>query len=177
MGTVNQYKLITWLDPLGTKTSSINHASTFSAAVPLQPSAPTAKNEGGRECANVCASLCGRVDTGGVQGGWLLIFHRQKVMSTIVTWYRLLILDHKRTQCLSLVITSTPCSVRSFSYFTEIYLRAKLLSHTRIVCFLSFLPCLLLLLLFLHLLLILFLLSHTVPRSNWATLHYCFLIS
>lgn len=63
MGTVNQYKLITWLDPLGSKTSSINHASTFQAAVPLQLWATPSKNEEGREKifarACVCVCLCG----------------------------------------------------------------------------------------------------------------------
>lgn len=65
MGTVNQYTLIAWLDPLGTKTSSINHASIFQAAVPLQPSAPPARNGDGRgkdvqTCVYVLIYVCGR---------------------------------------------------------------------------------------------------------------------
>lgn len=94
--------------------------------------------KGGSVQTCVLVYVGGRVDTGGYRegGSSSSTDKNTKVMSTIVTWYCLLILDHKRTQCLSLVITSTPCTVLSFSYL-EIYLRAKLLSHTLIVCFLS----------------------------------------
>lgn len=60
--SINTYWLHDWI-PWAPKTSSINHASTFQAAVPLQLSALPSKNEkGGEICAErlrVFAGLCG----------------------------------------------------------------------------------------------------------------------
>ena len=115
MGTVNQYKLITWLDPMGTKTSSINQR----LHLPGSCASPSVRQRWRREgtiCANVCVCVCVMW-----VGGYILwgtekraTSPKYKVMNTIATWFCLLILDHLRRLCLSLVITSTPCKFPFF---------------------------------------------------------------
>lgn len=108
MGTVNQYKLITWLDPLGTKTSSINHASTFQAAVPLQPSVLPSKNEKRVEgwghkyvLTGVSVCWCMRLVEEEKQRFVIVFYVNTKVAITIATQDGLLNPDHKRTDTVS----------------------------------------------------------------------------
>ena len=146
MGTVNQYKLITWLDPLGTKTSSINHASTFQAAAPLQPSAPTSqerRREGGNMCKRVCVFMwVGAYILGGYWecGTSSSTCKNTKVTSTMVTRDCLLIPDHKRTQFVCHRSLPQRCTQSDSlnSYFMDRFISELSFFLSRAHCLVSF---------------------------------------
>ena len=90
VGRVNQYKLITWLDPLGTKTSSVNHDSTFQQLClsNSQLWQQEWKMEGGYICS------CGFFFLLMQDTASFSTYSHAKVPNIIVTWVNLLIIDH-----------------------------------------------------------------------------------
>lgn len=104
MGTVNQYKLITWLDPLGTKTSSIMPPPSRQLCLSNRQLCHPRMKRGWRGGGiNMCVSVCWcmRLVEGEKQRYVIVFYVNTKVAITIATQDGLLNPDHKRTDTVS----------------------------------------------------------------------------
>lgn len=172
MGTVNQYTLITWLDPMGTKTSSINQR----LHLPGSCASPSVRHRWRREgtiCANMCVCYVGgSVHTVGYReesnvsqiqsnehnsdlifpvdsrsfeatvSHWLLPRHHAKSHS-LNSYFIYRFVSELSVFLYAHCLVSFSCSVSSFAFVSS----SSSYSYSD---------------------------STTIPRSHGASLHYCF---